>query len=131
MKHNFFAILLLTCFSSVSLATDQATADKTLLSTDVNSIVTDHPVWAFGDTHGAFSEFIKLIKRVGLVDENLDWSGGKAHLVSTGDVLDRGPNPRKIFDLMMKLENQAREAGGGFHLVLGNHETMILAGDLR
>jgi hypothetical protein len=96
-----------------------------------NQVVTDHAIWAFGDTHGAFGEFGDLLKQVGLVDGQLNWSGGKAHLVSTGDVLDRGPHPRKILDLMMKLEKQAEQAGGKFHLVLGNHEVMILIGDLR
>ncbi len=109
--------LLLTCWVAIAQAN--------------NEITTDSVIWAFGDTHGAFGEFGDLLKQVNLVDEQLNWSGGKAHLVSTGDVLDRGPHPRKILDLMMKLEKQAEQAGGKFHLVLGNHEVMILIGDLR
>jgi len=109
--------LLFTCWAAITHAN--------------NEITTDQAIWAFADTHGANGEFEKLLKQVNLVDKQLNWIGGKAHLVSTGDVLDRGPHPRKILDLMMKLEKQAERAGGKFHLVLGNHEIMILIGDLR
>jgi hypothetical protein len=34
-------------------------------------------------------------------------------------------------DLLMKLEKQAEEAGGGVHVLIGNHEAMDLYGDLR
>ena len=88
-------------------------------------------LWAFGDTHGAFDALVNLLQNNQLIDQQLNWSGGNAILVSTGDVLDRGPAPRKILDLMMKLERQAKAAGGHFQLVLGNHEVMILVGDLR
>ena len=117
MLLRLFLLFTLTCYTQLGQTTP--------------IVKTDQPVWAFGDTHGAYGEFEKLLKSVNLVDKDLNWIGGRAHLVSTGDVLDRGPHPRKIFDLMMRLEKQAEEAGGGFHLVLGNHEVMILIGDLR
>ena len=48
-----------------------------------------------------------------------------------GDVFDRGPNHLEILWLLYGLEAQAAKAGGGVHFVLGNHETMVLRGDLR
>jgi hypothetical protein len=33
--------------------------------------------------------------------------------------------------LLYRLEHEARAAGGGSHVVLGNHETMVFTGDLR
>ena len=39
------------------------------------------------------------------------WSGGKTHLVQMGDLIDRGPDSRKIMDLLMNLEQQARRGG--------------------
>jgi len=48
-----------------------------------------------------------------------------------GDVFDRGPNHLEILWLLYALEAQAAKAGGGVHLVLGNHETMALTGDAR
>ena len=38
---------------------------------------------------------------------------------------------RKIIDLMMNLEKQAKKAGGAVHMLIGNHEAMNMYGDLR
>jgi hypothetical protein len=51
--------------------------------------------------------------------------------VQTGDLLDRGAESRKVMDLLMKLERQADRAGGGVHVLIGNHEAMNVYGDLR
>ncbi|TQV71043.1 hypothetical protein FLL45_22210 [Aliikangiella marina] len=92
---------------------------------------TSETVWAFADSHGDYQELTKLLKTAEIIDEDNNWRAGKSILVSTGDVLDRGPGPRKIFDLLIKLEQQATEAGGKLLFSLGNHEVMILVGDLR
>jgi hypothetical protein len=52
-------------------------------------------------------------------------------LVVLGDVFDRGPNQTEIFWLLYKLEAEAAAIGGRVHLVLGNHEMMVLQNDLR
>lgn len=88
-------------------------------------------VVAIGDVHGARDELIALLKDVGLVDEALRWSGGRTHLVSVGDLLDRGDYGRQVMDLMMRLQQEAAAAGGAVHVLLGNHEVMNLTGDLR
>jgi hypothetical protein len=59
--------------------------------------------------------------------DNLNWIGGKTHLVQIGDVLDRGDKPRDIFNLAIKLEKEAEAAGGKVHMLIGNHEEMNLA----
>jgi hypothetical protein len=88
-------------------------------------------VVAVGDVHGALDEFVATLRGAGLVDEELSWSGGTAHLVSIGDLLDRGDHGRQAMDLLMRLEAEAAAAGGAVHLLLGNHEAMNLSGDLR
>lgn len=88
-------------------------------------------VVAVGDLHGDFGQFTTLLRDAGLIDQRDRWSGGKAHLVQLGDVPDRGPDTRKILELLMRLENQARKAGGQVHALIGNHEAMNLYGDLR
>ena len=67
----------------------------------------------------------------GLVDDEVHWAGGKAHFVQTGDLLDRGTDTRQVLDLMMRLEKEAKKAGGRVHALLGNHEVMNMLGDLR
>ena len=85
---------------------------------------------AVGDVHGDFGQFVKALRAAQVIDENNDWTGGKTHLVQTGDVLDRGPDSRKAMDLLMKLEEQASRTGGMVHALIGNHEAMVLLGDV-
>jgi len=85
---------------------------------------------AIGDLHGDYDHFILILKnpKVGLVDENLHWSGGKAHLVQTGDIMDRGDRAKEILDLLIRLEKEAEAAGGKVHVLLGNHEEATITG---
>jgi hypothetical protein len=86
---------------------------------------------AFADVHGAYDALVSLLRAQGIVDGELRWAGGDTHLVSLGDLLDRGADSRKALDLLMRLEGEALAAGGAVHVVLGNHEVMNIAGDLR
>ena len=86
---------------------------------------------AVGGIHGNYKNFQRILRSAGLIDQNSNWSGGKTHLVQTGDVLDRGADSRKVLDLLMKLDEQAGAAGGQVHALIGNHEAMNLYGDLR
>jgi hypothetical protein len=83
------------------------------------------------DIHGAYLEFTELLKASGVINTSLQWIAGQAHLVSLGDLLDRGEESRKVMDLLMRLQEEAFEDGGRVHVVAGNHETMNLQGDLR
>jgi Calcineurin-like phosphoesterase len=86
---------------------------------------------ALSDIHGAYDAFVATLQKSGVIDDSLVWSGGKTHLVITGDVLDRGPESRRAMDLIIRLEREAPIAGGRVHQLLGNHEVMNLTGDLR
>ena len=81
---------------------------------------------AVGDLHGDYYNFIEILKdpKIRVIDDNLRWIAGKTHLVQIGDVMDRGPDAKKIFDLLKKLETEAEEAGGKVHMLIGNHEEM-------
>lgn len=85
---------------------------------------------AVGDLHGDFDKFVGVLKTAGLVGRRNKWTGGRAHLVQLGDVPDRGPDSRKILDLLMKLEKQAARAGGHVHALIGNHEAMNMYNDV-
>ncbi len=85
---------------------------------------------AVGDVHGAYDELVRTLQAAGVLDASLHWSGGNTQLVSLGDLLDRGADSRRVMNLLMRLEGEAAQAGGGVHVVLGNHETMNLAGEL-
>jgi hypothetical protein len=88
-------------------------------------------VVAIGDVHGAYKQFLEVLRIAGLLDEKEHWSGGKTYFVQTGDLLDRGADTRQVLDLMMRLEGEAKKAGGRVFATLGNHEAMNVIGDLR
>jgi hypothetical protein len=88
-------------------------------------------VVAIGDVHGDFDDFAAILQRSGLIDKQNHWAGGKATFVQLGDLIDRGPKPREVMDLMMALEKAAPNAGGRVVSLLGNHEVMNIMGDLR
>jgi hypothetical protein len=88
-------------------------------------------VIAVGDVHGAYDRFVEILTVTGVIDDRQRWSGGKTHLVQTGDVLDRGPDSRKAIDLLRRLQDEAARAGGAVHPLLGNHEAMRMLGDMR
>jgi hypothetical protein len=117
IRHIFLiGIITVLCFT-LSLA-----SEKPCEWTGIKKIV------AIGDLHGDYDNFIEILKGVKIVDDSLRWIGGETHFVQTGDILDRGPDARKIFDLIMALEREAEEAGGMVHMLVGNHEEMNITG---
>ncbi|MDX1968881.1 MAG: metallophosphoesterase family protein [Planctomycetaceae bacterium] len=67
---------------------------------------------AIGDTHGCDVALETLLQRLELSTNDT--------LVVLGDVVDRGPNTRRVLDLLIELSRACRLAP-----VLGNHEEMM------
>ena len=118
-------ILTRTCLLLICLCISWAAGASTY-ETDTRSRVV-----AFGDVHGAYQDWTSMLRELGVIDDDHNWSGGDTHLVSLGDLIDRGPDSRKVVELLMKLDAQSKQAGGAVHMVLGNHEVMVMTGDLR
>ena len=92
---------------------------------------TTERVVAVGDVHGSYDGLVAILRTAGLIDARARWSGGRAILVQTGDVVDRGPDSRKALDLLRRLEGEAMRARGRVYPLLGNHEFMLMIGDWR
>jgi hypothetical protein len=86
---------------------------------------------AFSDVHGANDAMVETLQSADLIDTSLSWTGGSTHFVLVGDILDRGPDSRAAMDLLISMEQEAAQAGGRVHVLLGNHEVMNLVGDVR
>jgi hypothetical protein len=56
---------------------------------------------------------------------------GDGHLVVLGDVFDRGDKVTECLWLIHRLEREAKLDGGRVHYLFGNHEKMVIRGDLR
>lgn len=118
--HRLFFLLL----SVVLLFRLSPAADIPYIWTGVDRVV------AVADLHGDYDRFVFILTQpgVGVLDEELHWVAGKTHLVQLGDIMDRGPDARKIFDLLIRLEKEAAAAGGMVHVLIGNHEEMNITG---
>jgi len=92
---------------------------------------TTERVVAVGDVHGSYDGLAAILRAAGIIDARARWSGGRAILVQTGDVVDRGPDSRKALDLLRRLEGEAMRAGGRVYPLLGNHEFMRMIWDWR
>jgi len=86
---------------------------------------------AVGDVHGNFEGLTSILQTAGIIDAKQDWAGGKTIFVQTGDITDRGNGVRQALDLLMRLEGQAKRAGGRVEALLGNHEVVNILGDFR
>ncbi|HEX8256410.1 MAG TPA: metallophosphoesterase, partial [Allosphingosinicella sp.] len=86
---------------------------------------------AIGDLHGDHAAWRQIAAAAGLIDQAGRWAGGRAILVQTGDVTDRGPDSLKIIRDLRRLQSEAQRAGGRVIAVVGNHEAMNVTGDLR
>ena len=110
---------------TVDLRTLDFDKDKTAHFENVDNWV------AISDVHGQHDLFIKLLKAQGVIDQNEKWNFGKGHLVIIGDIFDRGDKVTESLWFVFELEKQAAAAGGKVHMLLGNHELMVMHADLR
>ena len=88
-------------------------------------------IFIVSDLHGRFDLFVKLLMSHKIIDENLKWSFADNQLLVLGDTFDRGDDVTQILWFTYKLEKEARKVGGKVSFLLGNHETMVLSGDVR
>jgi len=121
MNRYIFSLLIISFVALFAVPSLQS-FDTQCIWTGVDKIV------AVGDIHGDYDNFTTILKNTGIISSNGHWKAGCTHFVQTGDVLDRGPDARKVLDLIMKLEKEAEKAGGMVHFLLGNHEEMNITG---
>ncbi len=87
---------------------------------------THRQVIVVGDVHGQYDAFVMILRHAGLIDENLNWCGGRHRLVQMGDIFDRGPKSRQVDDLLDKIQRQANSIQGEIVRLVGNHELELL-----
>jgi hypothetical protein len=88
-------------------------------------------LYVMADIHGEYDQMVGILLNAGLIDEELRWTGGRRHLVALGDMMSRGPEVTPVLWFLYRLEREAEASGGRVHVLLGNHEIMVLLSDLR
>ncbi len=86
---------------------------------------------AVSDIHGQADLFLSLLRAQKIIDAKNQWRFGTGVLVINGDVFDRGPQQTEALWATYRLAQEAKAAGGSVQMMLGNHENMVLRGDLR
>jgi serine/threonine protein phosphatase 1 len=77
-------------------------------------------LYAIGDIHGRADLLQRLLSQI---EEDLHVDDGPAEIVFLGDYVDRGPDSRKVLELLIDLKSRA---GAGVTVLRGNHEEALL-----
>jgi hypothetical protein len=99
----------------------------------VTQVDTSGDIFAIGDAHSDYVRVVRALDAAGVIDGRPDrpdqarWKAGNAVLVSTGDMVDKGPRALDVLRLYRDLREQARQAGGDVIVLAGNHEAEFLA----
>ncbi|MBZ5635194.1 MAG: metallophosphoesterase [Acidobacteriia bacterium] len=98
----------------------------------VVQIDTGEDIFAIGDVHADYHRLLKLLVAAKIVErpanpETVRWIAGKAVLVFTGDLIDKGPHSLQVVRLAASLRKAAAASGGQVITLMGNHEAEFLA----
>jgi hypothetical protein len=120
-------------FISLISAGDPAVVRDWTKNPAVIQIDTTADVFAVGDAHSDYAHLVRALDAAGVIDgrpdrpDQVHWRAGRAVLVSTGDMIDKGPRALDVLRLYYNLRAQARLAGGDVVILAGNHEAEFLA----
>jgi hypothetical protein len=90
-------------------------------------------IFAIGDAHSDFKRLARAMAAAGIIEspvnkpEDAKWTAGHAVLVTTGDMIDKGPQALDVLRLLKWLRTEAQGAGGNVVILAGNHEAEFLA----
>lgn len=88
-----------------------------------------HKVMAISDIESGYKTFRDFLIHNKVINEKLEWTFGKGHLVLLGDFVDRGNSTTQVLWFIYMLEQKAEKYGGKVHYILGNHEIKNLQGN--
>jgi hypothetical protein len=123
----FFAL------ASLLFAADAAVVRDWTKNPVVVQIDTNADLFAVGDAHSDYIHLVRALGAAGIITgkpeqpEQARWRAGRAVLISTGDMIDKGPGALDVLKLYRTLRVQARLAGGDVVILAGNHEAEFLA----
>jgi hypothetical protein len=84
-------------------------------------------LWVVGDPQGFLTPLQGVLRSVGLIDADSEWSAGTSTLVVVGDLVDRGPDGVGVIEFLMRLQATSARQGGQVVVLIGNHDILMLA----
>lgn len=91
----------------------------------------NNKVLAISDIESGYKTFRDFLISSKVINQNLNWTFGKGHLVLVGDFVDRGFSTTQVLWFIYKLEQDAKTKGGHVHFIIGNHELKNMYGDYQ
>lgn len=88
-------------------------------------------ILAISDIESGYQAFRDYLINNEVIDQNLNWSFGKGHLVLVGDFVNRGMSTTQVLWFIYKLEKEAENQGGYVHFIIGNHELNSMQGEYK
>src|SRR5579883_932489 len=122
--HRMFATLtVLLAVAAQAAPRDWSTAPA------IVQLDTAEDIFAMGDVHGDRQRLVELLAGAGVIESAAHpvWTAGRAVLVFTGDLIDKGPDAVGVITLLRALGTEATAAGGRVVVLMGNHEAEFLA----
>jgi hypothetical protein len=98
----------------------------------VVEVRTSQDVFALGDVHGDYDRLVallvagKVIPKGPAQPDKVRWAAGRAVLVCTGDLIDKGDASLKVITLFRAIQAAAAKKGGQVIVTMGNHEADFL-----
>ncbi|MBC7544034.1 MAG: metallophosphoesterase [Candidatus Sericytochromatia bacterium] len=94
--------------------------------------VVEGDILAIGDVHGDYDRLMRLLRAGRVIAPAgripaIQWTAGRATLVFTGDLVDKGPKSLDVLALVQALGDAAAAKGGRVIVTMGNHEAEFLA----
>jgi len=125
-------LLLLLCIGTRNASAQSKIARDWAKHPAIMQIDTGEDIFAIGDVHGDYDRLVKLLTAARIIEhparpDPVKWNAGKAVLVFTGDLIDKGPHSLKVIRLVRSLRNAAAMQGGQVVALMGNHEAEFLA----
>jgi Calcineurin-like phosphoesterase len=100
----------------------------------VTQIENADEIFGIGDAHSDFKRLARVMVAAGIIEmtqpdkpEAAHWRAGHSVLVTTGDMIDKGPRALDVLRLLIAVRADARRAGGEVVILAGNHEAEFLA----
>lgn len=81
-------------------------------------------VFAIGDIHGRLDLFEALMSAIEAEDQKR--GPARTTVILLGDLIDRGPASLGVLALARQWQQERRAAGQAMHILMGNHEEMML-----
>jgi hypothetical protein len=126
-KYLLFISLILLFISCSEIST----RSRKIASDDNWSYVPKGRTIAIGDVHADPEALLDILINKKVIDQDGKFIAKNIDLVLLGDFADKGPDTRGVWDVINHIEQEAGKFNSRVHAVFGNHDTVILMGNLK